>query len=100
MRYQVLDHDQAEAFEPLTFPALRHLLALEPTVRFPWEGDRRRIKPLAVGASDDATPVGLALGCLPLGERDAPELLSFYLRPERRTEEAADGLLARLEFAV
>jgi hypothetical protein len=100
VRYELLDGGQAAAFRPLTFPALRHLLALEPTVRFPEEGDRRRITPLAVGAREQAAPVGLALGCLPLGEGDAPELLSFYLRPERRTPEAADGLLARFETAV
>lgn len=100
MDYELLADGRTAAFAPLTYPALRHLLALEPTVRFPAEGDRRRIQPLAVGAREAATPVGLALGCLPLGDGDGPELLSFYVRPERRTPAAADGLLARFEEAV
>jgi hypothetical protein len=100
MDYELLADGRTSAFEPLTYPALRHLLALEPTVRFPAEGDRRRIQPLAVGASEQAAPVGLALGCLPLGDGDAPELLSFYQRPERQTPLAADGLMALFEDAV
>lgn len=100
MDYELLAEDRSTAYEPLTYPALRHLLALEPTVRFPAEGDQRCIQPLAVGAREEATPVGLALGCLPLGDGDAPELLSFYLRPERDTPAAADGLMARFEDAV
>jgi hypothetical protein len=100
MEYEVLADGRSAAFEPLTYPALRHLLALQPTVRFPNEGDRRRISPLAVGAREDATPVGLALGCLPLDDGDTPELLSFYLRPERQSPQVADGLMARFEEAV
>jgi hypothetical protein len=101
MHYELLANGRAAAFESLTYPALRHLLALEPAVRFPAEGDRRRVQPLAVGASEEAGPVGLALGCLPLGDGDAPELLSFHLRTGGwRVPGAADDLLARFEGAV
>lgn len=100
MQYELLANGRSADFEPLTYPALRHLLALEPTVRFPKEGDRRRVQPLAVGAREDETPVGLALGCLPLGDGDAPELLSFYLHPKRRTPDHAGALLERFETAV
>jgi len=100
VRYELLDPHQASAFEPLTYPALRHLLSLEPSVRYPREGDGRRVQPLAVGARQDETPVGLALGCVPLSDGDSPELLSLYLRSEGRSPEASDGLLARFEAAV
>ena len=42
---------QASGLARMTFPAYRHLLALEPVPRHPDEGDLRPVQPIAIGAS-------------------------------------------------
>lgn len=84
----------------MTFPAYRHLLALERTPRHPEQGDDRLVDPVAVAAWSGGRPLGLALGELPV-ERDRPaELLSILVVAEHRRQGIAGALLEGLEEAA
>jgi GNAT superfamily N-acetyltransferase len=100
-----LDPARAERLAAWTFPAYRHLLALEPAERNPSHGDRRHVRPIAlVGEDEDGEVAGLVLGALPAAEEDVAarpaELLSVFVHPERRRQGMAGILLARLEREV
>lgn len=95
----------------MTFPAYRHLLALEPAPRHPEQGDCRPVEPLALVAYDSGVPVGLILAELPIARDEPPApcetsygglpaILSVYVAPERRGLGIASRLFERLEQTV
>lgn len=98
--FQRLDRDLSRRYRALTVPAYRHLLDLEPQPCAPTEGDQRPVAPLAVGAMRNRSPIGLALGTLPLQEGDRPRLLSLYVTPRERRSGVASRLLQGLEEMV
>lgn len=80
-----------------TFPSFRHLLEAVPSSRHPRIEDPRRILPVGCVAMSAGEPVGLALGCLPLNNLpdNMPELLSLFVRPDRRRQGIGRGLVKR-----
>ena len=97
---QRLNRELAQRYRALTLPAYRHLLNLEPQPCAPTEGDRRLVYPVAIGAMRKRSPIGLALGTLPLKEADHPRLVSLYVTPRERRSGVASALLRALEEAV
>lgn len=91
---------EAEACQGLTFPAYRHLLALEPTLRHPSEPEQHRIQPVAVVARLDGRLLGLGLAELPLQAGDVPQLLSISVRSEYRRRGVATALVGAVEDLV
>ncbi len=88
------------AFAAMTFPAYRRLLALEPTVRHPEQGDPRSIQPLAIGAFRGGRPIGLALAERPLADPDPAELLSLFVADGERARGVGGALVAAAEAAL
>ncbi|MGA7616751.1 MAG: GNAT family N-acetyltransferase [Thermoanaerobaculia bacterium] len=91
---------EAAVFSAMTFPAYRHMLSLERTVRLPQEHDSLPVDPIAVAAIIDGTPAGLAVGELPVLEDHLPEVLSLFVAPQFRGHGIATQLLARMEEEV
>ncbi len=91
VEHHVLDRFSGTAatmpFQPMTFPSLRALL----------NDQDPAAHPVAVGATLDGEPVGLALGGLPNTDGRLPGLVSLYVAPTRRDRGIARGLLARFE---
>lgn len=87
------------ALAGMTFPIYRRLLDLTPTTRHPEQGDTRPIQPLALAALAGEEAVGLALAELPLApdrsDRE-PELLSLFVRADRRGQGIGGALVAAL----
>ncbi len=88
----------------MTFPAYRHLLALQPTVRLPNEPEQRPVEPvvLVARAVDEATgslaPVGLVVAEQPLRAEDGPpELLSVFVAGAHRQRGLATRLVGAME---
>jgi GNAT superfamily N-acetyltransferase len=87
----------AAACGSMTFPAYRHLLALEPALRLPAEPEQRVIQPLGAVARDGDSVIALALAEAPTRSADGPpELLSLFVVPPHRGR----GLSTRLVEAV
>ena len=87
------------ALAEMTFPIYRRLLDLTPTTRHPEQGDTRPIQPVALAALVGGEPVGLALAELPLAPDDldrAPEMLSLFVRADRRGQGIGGALVAAL----
>lgn len=97
MNFEVLSASEAQRFQAMTFPAYRHLLALEPCFRHPEENEPRQIQPLAVGAWESGEPAGLLMAELPIEAGNDPELLSLFVPSERRGRGIATALVERLE---
>jgi GNAT superfamily N-acetyltransferase len=108
MRDQLVDvhidelaSEDAETAATMTFPAYRHLLALQPTMRMrlPWESEQRLVQPAALVARTwSRQAVGLALAELAVRDGDGPpELLSVFVAPERRREGIGAALVAAME---
>lgn len=89
---------EAQQCEAMTFPAYRHLLALQPTHRLPGEPDQWLVHPVALLARVSAHPVGLALAELPVRPDDGlPELLSVFVAPEHRRQGVGTDLVRAME---
>jgi GNAT superfamily N-acetyltransferase len=84
--------------EKMTFPAYRHLLALQPAFRLPGEAEQRLVQALGfVGRSGDHA-VGLALAEAPVRkEEGASELLSLFVEREHRGAGLATALVEAVE---
>jgi len=103
IEYRRLEPPVDGAFQRMTFPALRHLLSLEPTVRHPEQGDQRIVLPLAFAAWQGDEPVGMVLADRPTEEdRDdfAPKAQSLFVVPEFRRQGVGTELLATMEEAL
>jgi len=81
----------------MTFPAYRRLLALEPTVRHPEQGDPRAVQPVAIGAFRAGRAIGLALAERPLADADPAELLSLFVADGERGKGVGGALVAAVE---
>jgi GNAT superfamily N-acetyltransferase len=92
--------DDTAAVAGMTFPAYRHLLALQPTPRHPEQGDTVVVRPVGIAAWDGDRPVGLALGELPTVSGGVPELLSLFVPAADRRRGIATGLVGALETLV
>ncbi len=88
------------ALAQMTFPAYRHLLALDPAPRHPGQGDRRLVQPLAIAAFGADAPVGLVLAEMGLGAGCVPEMLSLYVAAEWRNHGIGTTLVSALEQAL
>jgi len=94
--YRRLQGSEGNAFEMMTFPAYRHMTALEPTVRMPREHDDEPFNPIAVGAIVEGRPVGLALGGV-AADTDEVEILSLFVAKEFRRRGVARKLVQEFE---
>jgi GNAT superfamily N-acetyltransferase len=93
--------DQAGAVAPMTFPAYRHLLTLQPSLRLPAEPEQRPIRPVAVAAYGANGPAALAIAELPVRDSDGPpELLSVFVAPDSRGRGLATAMVDAIERAV
>jgi GNAT superfamily N-acetyltransferase len=93
-----LDAADVPAGESMTFPAYRHLLARQPTVRLPSEPEQRPIQPVALVVRASEGPVAMALAELPVRREDgAPELLSVFVAREHRGRGIGTGLVEAME---
>ena len=85
----------------LTFPAYRHMLALQPTYRHPGLTEQTVVQPVAVAAWSEQEPAGLALAEVPREHLEVPpELLSLYVAPPFRGQGIATRLVEELEREV
>lgn len=100
MNVEILSPAEAPGFQAMTFPAYRHLLALQPCFRHPEENHPRQIQPLAIGAWESGEPAGLLVAELPMESGADPELLSLFVTSERRREGIATALIERLEQEI
>lgn len=81
----------------MTFPAYRHMLALERTGRLPREHDQTPVDPFAIVAIDGGEPVGLALAEQLAAEPRSSELLSVFVRSDRRGQGIGTKLVEAIE---
>lgn len=100
LQIRPLTHAEAPAISSMTFPAYRHLLALQPTTRHPEQGDTVVVRPVAVAAWEGERPVGLALAELPTTATGTPELLSLFVPAAERRRGIATRLVDALETLV
>jgi len=84
-------------FRAMTYPAYRHLLDLEPQPRHPTQGDHVPVRPVAIGAYLQGTPLGFVLAEMPLAPDRSAELLSVYTANGARSQGIATHLIALLE---
>ncbi|MFN8058376.1 MAG: GNAT family N-acetyltransferase [Vicinamibacterales bacterium] len=90
----------SSAVQSMTFPAYRHMLALEPTPRHPEQGDRKVVQPVGQVAIHGDAIVGLAFGEVPGPAGGEPELLSLLVAAPHRRSGVATALVAALEADV
>ncbi len=95
LKLELSEGQERLALEHMTFRAYRHLLDLQPGPRLPGEVDSPPIQPLAIRASEDGRPVGLALAELPLTADREPELLSVFVEPKFRGRGVGTRLMER-----
>lgn len=100
IRYERLAPPLHPEYAAMTFPAYRHLLTLEETVRHLDGEPRRHVQPIAIGAVDDGVPVGLALAEIPAGAGGEPELLSLLVRKSHRGRGIGTELVKEIETRV
>ncbi|MEM1250281.1 MAG: type 2 lanthipeptide synthetase LanM [Acidobacteriota bacterium] len=102
IQYRALDAATAKSHAPMTFPAYRHLLELEPTTRHVDENDTREVYPFAIGAFAGDQLVGMSLGEIPLDPEShrGPELLSVLVKEPYRKQGVGTRLVASVERIV
>jgi GNAT superfamily N-acetyltransferase len=101
LQIDVLEPAEVSTFANMTFPAYRHLLARQLTVRLPSEPEQRPIRPVALAARSADNPVALALAELPAPGADGPsELLSVFVAREHRGQGIATALVEAMEQAL
>ena len=88
---------EARALEMMTFPAYRHLLSLEPTVRHPGQGQQRQVQAVALAAMRGPTAVGLLVAETPTDRSARPEVLSVFVPGPERNQGVATALIGALE---
>jgi GNAT superfamily N-acetyltransferase len=97
-RLDALRPGDARAYEAMTFPAYRHLLALRPAPRLPAEPEQRLVQPVGVVARRGDDPLGLALAEAPVRAADGPpELLSVFVATPWRGRGIATSLVEAVE---
>jgi GNAT superfamily N-acetyltransferase len=85
----------------MTFPAYRHLLSLQPTLRLPSEPEQRLVQPIALVARSAESPVALVLAEMPVNSADGPaELLSLFVVPDHRGRGLGTALVEAMEHAL
>lgn len=104
LRIRLSTPEEASLLGPLTFPAYRHLLHLQPCPKLLDRGEQRTIQPVALVAELDGAIAGLAVGAMPnhsseikVLDKDAPEILSVLVLPKARRQGIAGRLIACLE---
>ena len=86
-----------EAVAAMTFPAYRHMLSMERTVRLPRELDQTPIDPFGVIAVSEGQAIGLGLAEQLVTQPAEAELLSVFVRPDHRGRGVATALLQEME---
>ncbi len=87
--------------ETMTFPAYRHLLAMQPAFRLPREAEQRLVQAVGEVARLGDQCVGLALAEAPVrAENGPPELLSVLVQKEHRRMGIATALVEAIEDAM
>lgn len=92
--------EERAQLEPMTFPAYRHLLALERAPRLPREHDQEPVDPVALVAFEEGVPVGLAMADVVPSRSRPPELLSLFVRSDRRHRGIGRELVRATEHAI
>lgn len=93
VRFEALNSPVDPRFADMTFPAYRHLLALQPGKRHAGLPGRPVVMPVALGARVGEEPVGLALGEVPEGQTANAEVLSLFVAPAYRGRGLGTALL-------
>lgn len=97
----LLQPDDVMACESMSFPAYRHLLALQPVLRLPNEAEQRVIQPIALVARVSGSPIALAVAEVPVNAHEgAPELLSLFVASPYRGQGVATALVEAVEETV
>jgi GNAT superfamily N-acetyltransferase len=97
----LLQPAEVASFAGMTFPAYRHLLAQQLTVRLPSEPEQRPIQPVALAARAGEQPLALAVAELPARREDgAAELLSVFVAAAHRGRGIATTLVEAMERAL
>jgi GNAT superfamily N-acetyltransferase len=90
--------DDAPVCEAMTFPAYRHLLALQPALRLPSEPEQRFVRPVGVVARQGDRIPGLVLAEAPVRAGDGPpELLSLFVAASSRGRGIGTSLVEAVE---
>lgn len=101
LQIAVLQPAEQASVSAMTFPAYRHLLALQPALRLPAEPEQRLVQPVGVVARVAGQPVGLALAEVPVRPEDGPpELLSVFVAAGARNQKVGTALVAAMEREV
>jgi len=97
LTFRALDPPVPGPFLGMTFPAYRHLLALQPTARLQTDPGQPPVQPVAVAAWSDERAIGLALADVPLEGPTDPELLSVFVTPSERGKRVGRELVGAME---
>lgn len=97
VRFEGLAPPLDPRFSRMTFPAYRHLLALEAARRHPGMAGQPVVTPVALGAWADGEPVALALAEIAEGQTAHAELLSLFVAPGCRGRGLGSALLDAAE---
>lgn len=98
---ETLRPDERHEWNGMTFPAYRHLLALQPAKRLPAEAEQRLVSPVALVARAAGQPAGLALAEVAIGSSDGPpELLSVFVAGHCRGQGLGTVLVAAMEDRI
>ena len=93
VRFEGLSAPVDPRFTDMTFPAYRHLLALEPARRHPQAPTTPLVLPVALGARVGDEPVALALAEMREGQASNAEVLSLFVAPPFRGRGLGTALL-------
>lgn len=94
---KLLSLSDSSSFTAMTFPIYRRLLSLDQATRHPEQGDKKVIRPIAVGAFIDNHPAGLVLAEIPVDGERYPEILSLFVVSKYRGAGVGTALVKRLE---
>lgn len=96
VRFEGLSAPVDPRFVEMTFPAYRHLLALEPARRHPQAPNTPLVLPVALGARAFGEPVALALAEIREGQASNAEVLSLFVAPAFRGRGLGTALLDQM----
>ncbi|MFV2071598.1 MAG: GNAT family N-acetyltransferase [Thermoanaerobaculales bacterium] len=100
LTFRILEPPVPSPLLAMTFPAYRHLLALQPAVRLQTDPGQPPVQPVAAAAWSDESPIGLAVADVPLDGPTEPELLSVFVTPSERGKRVGRGLVGAVEDEV